>query len=33
MTGRLGDIAGKRVGVIVSGGNVDAEVLARILVG
>ncbi len=32
MTGRLGDIAGKRVGVIVSGGNVDAEVLARILV-
>jgi threonine dehydratase len=33
MTGRLGDIAGKRVGVIVSGGNVDAELLARILVG
>lgn len=33
MTGRLGDIAGMRVGVIVSGGNVDAEALARILVG
>ena len=33
MTGRLGDIAGKRGGVIVSGGNVDAEGLARILVG
>ena len=33
MSGRVGDVAGKRVGVIVSGGNVDAEVLARILAG
>jgi threo-3-hydroxy-L-aspartate ammonia-lyase len=33
MTNRLGNVAGKRIGVIVSGGNVDAEVLARILAG
>ena len=31
MSGALGDVAGKRVGVIVSGGNVDPDVLARIL--
>ena len=30
MAGRLGDLAGKRVGVIVSGGNVDPEVLCAI---
>lgn len=31
MQGALGDVRGKRIGVIVSGGNVDGEVLARIL--
>lgn len=31
MTGKLGDLTGKRVGVIVSGGNVDGSVLGRIL--
>ena len=31
MSGRVGGIAGKRVGAIVSGGNVDGDVLARIL--
>ncbi|MEO8539491.1 MAG: pyridoxal-phosphate dependent enzyme [bacterium] len=31
MSRKLGDLRGKRVGVIVSGGNVDPEVLARIL--
>lgn len=31
MTGKLGGVAGKRIGVIVSGGNVDGEVLAKIL--
>jgi threonine dehydratase len=33
MTNRIGDVAGKRIGVIVSGGNVDADVLAKILAG
>ena len=33
MSGRIADAAGKRIGVIVSGGNVDAAVLARILAG
>ena len=33
MTGRLGDIHGLRIGAIVTGGNVDAEELARILEG
>ncbi len=33
MSGAIDDIAGKRIGVIVSGGNVDGEVLARILAG
>lgn len=33
MTNRLGDISEKRIGVIVSGGNVDPDVLARILAG
>ncbi|MGE0598627.1 MAG: pyridoxal-phosphate dependent enzyme [Dehalococcoidia bacterium] len=33
MSGAIEGIAGKRVGVIVSGGNVDADVLARILTG
>jgi threo-3-hydroxy-L-aspartate ammonia-lyase len=33
MTSRLGDVSRKRIGVIVSGGNVDADVLARILAG
>ncbi len=33
MTNRLGDLAGRRVGVIVSGGNVDGDTLARILSG
>lgn len=32
MTGALGDLRGKRVGAIISGGNVDADVLARLLV-
>jgi threonine dehydratase len=31
MTGKLGDVSGQRIGVIVSGGNVDAETLAAIL--
>lgn len=31
MTGRVPDVSGKRVGLIVSGGNVDADVLAAIL--
>lgn len=31
MTGKVPNVAGKRVGVIVSGGNVDADVLAGIL--
>ncbi len=30
-SGRLGDLAGKRIGVVLSGGNVDASVLAAIL--
>ncbi|MEO6044353.1 MAG: pyridoxal-phosphate dependent enzyme [Tepidiformaceae bacterium] len=30
-SGRLGDIRGKRVGLVISGGNVDAEVLCEIL--
>ncbi len=29
--GRVPDMAGKRVGVVLSGGNVDADVLASIL--
>lgn len=33
MSGRIPDAAGRRIGVIVSGGNVDAAVLARILAG
>ena len=33
MSNRAGDVAGKRIGVIVSGGNVDAGVLARMLTG
>ncbi len=33
MAGRLGDLAGKRVGVIASGGNVDPEVLCAVLTG
>jgi threonine dehydratase len=33
LSGRLGDLSGKRVGAILSGGNVDADVLARILAG
>ncbi len=33
LSGRLGDISGKRVGAIISGGNVDADVLACILAG
>lgn len=33
MTGKVPDVAGKRVGLIVSGGNVDADVLAAILTG
>jgi len=28
---RLGDLRGKRIGVILSGGNVDPEVIAEIL--
>jgi threo-3-hydroxy-L-aspartate ammonia-lyase len=31
LAGRLGDLAGRRVGVILSGGNVDPDVLCRIL--
>ncbi|MBA4180719.1 MAG: hypothetical protein C0506_09045 [Anaerolinea sp.] len=30
-SGRLGDIRGKRVGIVISGGNVDADVLCGIL--
>ena len=30
-SGRLEDVAGKRVGVILSGGNIDAELLCEIL--
>ena len=30
-SGRLGDLAGKRIGVILSGGNVDADVLREVL--
>lgn len=33
MSGAIAGAAGKRIGVIVSGGNVDGDVLARILVG
>lgn len=33
MSRAIGDIAGKRIGVVVSGGNVDGDVLARILTG
>lgn len=33
LSARVGDVAGKRVGVIVSGGNVDPEALAKILAG
>ncbi|MBI5948142.1 MAG: pyridoxal-phosphate dependent enzyme [Chloroflexi bacterium] len=33
MAGKLGDLAGKRVGVIVSGGNVDPDVLCEVLTG
>lgn len=32
-SGRLGDLSGKRIGVVLSGGNVDASVLAAILGG
>lgn len=32
MTGALGDIAGKRVGAIISGGNIDADLLGRLLI-
>lgn len=31
LSGKLGDLAGKRVGVIVSGGNVDPETLCQVL--
>jgi threo-3-hydroxy-L-aspartate ammonia-lyase len=31
LAGRLGDVAGRRVGVILSGGNVDPDVLCQIL--
>ncbi len=30
-SGRLGDLSGKRIGVILSGGNVDADVLGHVL--
>ena len=30
-SGRLGDLRGKRVGLVISGGNVDADVLCEIL--
>lgn len=33
MSARLGGVSGRRIGVIVSGGNVDPEVLAKILAG
>ena len=33
MTGRIPDVTGQRVGVIVSGGNVDPDLLAAILTG
>jgi hypothetical protein len=33
MAGAVANTAGKRVGVIVSGGNVDGDVLAEILAG
>lgn len=33
MAGKVPGIAGKRIGVVVSGGNVDAGVLARVLAG
>lgn len=33
LTGRVPDVVGRRVGVIVSGGNVDGDVLAAILAG
>lgn len=33
LSGKLGDLRGKRVGVIVSGGNVDPDVLCRVLLG
>jgi threonine dehydratase len=31
LSGRLGDLAGKRIGVILSGGNVDPDVLCQVL--
>ncbi len=31
LSGKLGDLSGQRVGVIVSGGNVDADVLCQVL--
>ncbi len=33
LSGKLGDLSGKRVGVIISGGNVDPEVLCEVLLG
>jgi threonine dehydratase len=33
LAGRVPDVAGKRVGVVLSGGNVDPEVFGRLVTG